>query len=69
MGEIFEMLPVGWSLTPTKDGWTVCDEDDDFVAKGLDTDELKRMLDIEFALQQVFVAMQMVQGQQTIAEA
>jgi len=69
MNEVLEMLPIGWSITPTKDGWTIRDEEDDFVAKGPTADELKRMLDIEFALQHAFAAIQFAQGQRVVPEA
>jgi len=69
MNEIWEMLPIGWSITPTKEGWTVRDEDNDFVAKGPTADELKRMLDVEFALQQAFAAIQFAQSMRVVPEA
>jgi len=69
MNEILEMLPIGWSISPTKERWTIRDEANDFVAKGPTAEELKRILGIEFALQQAFAAVHFAQNLKIVPEA
>jgi len=69
MQDLWNMMPEGWSITPTHEGWTIRDDDDDVVATGPDMDEVKRILTIEFALQQAFAAIQLAQAMPVTPEA
>jgi len=69
MHDLWNMMPDGWSITPTCEGWTIRDDDDDVVATGPDMAEVKRILTIEFALQQAFAAIQLAQAMPVTPEA
>jgi hypothetical protein len=69
MHELLKLLPEGWSITPTEKGWTIRDDEDDVIADGPTMKEVKRILNIEFALQQTFAALQFAQNLREIPEA
>lgn len=69
MTELIKKLPLGWSITSTKKGWAIHDDENDFVAEGPTTDDLQRALSIEIALQQAFAAVQFMNCAPVIAEA
>ena len=69
MNDLWNMMPDGWSITSTREGWTIRDDDDDFVATGPDIAGVKRILTIEFALQQAFAAIQLAQAMSVTPEA
>ena len=57
MIDVVKRLPVGWSLTESKDGWIIYDQDDELICKPKTPQELHRILSIEFEIAQTFVGM------------
>jgi hypothetical protein len=69
MMRIIEKLPVGWSIVEERNGWNIYDDDGELVCTGQDTEQLHRVLNVEFALAQAFAAWMHAYKQTEAAEA
>jgi hypothetical protein len=56
MTSIVEQLPVGWSLVDDRGRWQIYDDDGELICVADDTDHLRKLLEIEFALAKAFAS-------------
>ena len=69
MIELLKKLPTGWSMIETKNGFAICDEDDECMFEAENHEELRKLIETEFKIAQSFASFMYVLKTSKVAEA